>query len=145
MLVGDSLGVGTLPELRKLVPRISISSNVVIGRGSPDGVAALRRLITPSHDAVVFDLGSNDSSVDTLRASLRATLRIAGDRPLVIATVNGPKADAKNELIRDFAARNRLTLVDWALADPSLLSGDGLHPTGAGYAERAQAFAKAIR
>ena len=114
----------------------------------------LGSLIAPEHDVVVFDLGTNDdpAAPEALAADLAAAREIAGDRCLVVATLNRPPlngvpVDGLNRAVTSFAARTpNVSLVDWhaaAAADPGLLI-DGVHSDADGYALRAGLFADAI-
>jgi lysophospholipase L1-like esterase len=121
---------------------------VRIGRTSPEGVAVLRRRVRPRHDAVVFDLGTNDLSVAMLARSLRAARRAAARRPLVTLTLNGRDSAARNRVLRAFArTRERVALVQWhrVAGGERLLAGDGVHASVSGYARRAAMVRAAVR
>ena len=154
LYVGDSLGVGTTPYLRDELGAVGLDVDAETGRPSTVGVDVLQSKISPDHDVVVFDLGTNDdpASPDTLAADLAAARQIAGDRCMVIATVNRPPVNGVtvaglNGALEDFAAGDPATvLVDWhaqAERNPGLLA-DGTHPGPDGYALRAKLFADAI-
>jgi hypothetical protein len=117
-------------------------------------VDVLRTEIAPEHDAVIFDLGTNDdpAAPETLAADLAAARQLAGDRCLVVATLNRPPlngvpVNGLNRAVTSFASGDpNVQLVDWRAAvadDPGLLT-DGVHATGEGYALRASLFAEAI-
>lgn len=153
--VGDSLGVGTVPYLEAELDGVAINNDSDIGRPSGAGVAILQSLISPDDEVVVFDLGTNDDpgSPAALAGSLAAARSIAGSRCLVIATLNRPPlngipVDGLNRAVKSFAAADgNVALVDWharAEAAPSLLIADGVHPSPAGYALRAELVARAI-
>ena len=154
LYVGDSLGVGTAPYLRSELGASGLDVDAEIGRPSGVGVDLLGSLIGPEHDIVVFDLGTNDdpAAPDALASDLTAARKIAGDRCMVVATLNRPPlngvpVDGLNDAVTAFAARDpNVSLVDWhaaAESDPDLLI-DGIHSTGDGYAMRARLFADAI-
>ncbi len=154
LYVGDSLGVGTAPYLRGSLNQAGFDVDVKTGRTSAEGVEVLGSMISPDHDVVIFDLGTNDdpAAPGVLGGDLAKARRIAGDRCLVVATLNRPPLkgvpiDDLNRVITSFAARSpTVSLVDWhaaVAADPSLLV-DGVHATGDGYALRARLFADAI-
>ncbi len=156
LVVGDSLGVGTDGPLRAALPEAEIQSDNEIGRPSVAGVSVLSSLLGPEHDTVVFDLGTNDgnAAVSVTAGSLAAARQLAGDRCLVIATLNRPPLagipiDGQNSMIRDFAASTpNVVLVEWndaAAGTPGILQADGVHATSAGYAYRGALFADAIR
>jgi lysophospholipase L1-like esterase len=156
LVVGDSLGVGTEAPLRGALAEVDVEADNVGGRTSSQGLEVLRGLIRPEHEAVVFDLGTNDGTdnATTTAASLAAARAVAGDRCLAIATLNRPPVggvpvDGQNAAIRDFAVRTpTVVLVDWedaALAIPEVLQPDGVHGTAYGYALRGALFADALR
>jgi hypothetical protein len=155
LYVGDSLGVGTSPYLRDELGRSRIDVDAKIGRPSGVGVDLLRGEIGPQYDVVVFDLGTNDDPAvpAALAADLREARQLAGDRCLVVATLNRPplngvSVDGLNRAVESFAASDPATaLVDWhaqVQRNPGLLL-DGIHPGPEGYRLRAQLFAQAIR
>jgi hypothetical protein len=154
LYVGDSLGVGTGPYLRSQLGGAGLELDAEIGRPSAVGVEVLGSLIAPDHDVVVFDLGTNDDPAQpqALAADLAEARGIAGDRCLVVATLNRPPlngvpVDGLNRAVTSFAGRDpNVSLVDWhaaAAADPGLLI-DGIHTDAEGYAMRAGLFAEAI-
>ncbi len=154
LYVGDSLGVGTAPYLRSQLGGAGLEADAEIGRPSGVGVDVLGSLIAAEHDVVVFDLGTNDdpAAPDQLASDLAAAREIAGDRCLVVATLNRPplngvSVDGLNRAVTSFAARDpNVSVVDWhaaAAADPELLI-DGIHTDAEGYALRAGLFADAI-
>lgn len=133
LVIGDSLGVGTVPYLRKA--GVLLEADVVGGRSSASGIEALRRkLATGTYGRIVLDLGTNDTSAAQLVASVRKAQRLAPGARIFIPTVNGPQAAAKNAALRQLPG---VTLVNWAMASGGLLSPDGIHATGSGYAKRA--------
>jgi hypothetical protein len=141
--VGDSLGVGTEPLLAHLLHG-GIAANTQVGRSSASGLAALRRLMGRGNfGGAVFDLGTNDGSAGALRRSLMSADRLTGNIPLYVATVNGPAAAQKNAMLRRMAGGD-IHLIDWAAGSGGLLGGDGIHPSGRGYAQRAHMFANAM-
>lgn len=153
--VGDSLGVGTMPHLRPLLPGVTISADVLVGRPSVAGPPILARLARPGDGALVFDLGTNDDPANPSRLAtdLAAAARIAGSRCLIVATLNRPplngySVDGLNRVLSTFATRRaNTTLVPWhayAAASPGLLGPDHVHPTPTGYTLRAKLFARAI-
>lgn len=154
LYVGDSLGVGTVPHLRDALGSQTVDAEVETGRPSSVGVEVLGGLIGPGYDTVVFDLGTNDdpAAPDALAAELTAARGLAGDRCMVVATLNRPplngvSVDGLNRAIERFAAANpQVALVDWHAAvarRPDLLF-DGVHAQPAGYELRAGLFAQAI-
>ena len=150
--VGDSLGVGTMPYLQRELGSIRVHGDSKTSRPSQVGPGILREQLEPGDKVVVFDLGTNDDDAapDRLQADLTSAARIAGDRCMVIATINKPgSVAALNRVVRSFAAERAGTeMVEWQEAvhsRPSLLAADGVHGTPAGYAVRGRLFAEAVR
>ncbi|MEA2458790.1 MAG: hypothetical protein QOC95_1762, partial [Thermoleophilaceae bacterium] len=154
LVVGDSLVVGTTPYLRRELSGVTVTSDGRVGRPSPEAVGVLRAKLGGQR-VVVFDAGVNDDPAQPSRlASDLATVRgLVGGRCLVVATMirppyNGVTVDGLNRAVRSFAAATPTArLVDWraaGLANRRLVNPDGVHPTAAGYALRAQLFARAI-
>jgi hypothetical protein len=152
--VGDSLGVGTVPPLRDRLASISVDADVETGRASPEGVSVLSSILSPAHQVVVFDLGTNDdpAAPQVLASDLASARELAGDRCMVIATINRPPfhgagPQGLNRVIASFAAGDPATeVVDWRAAvagDPALVL-DGIHAGPEGYGVRAGLFADAI-
>jgi hypothetical protein len=152
--VGDSLGVGTAPYLRSQLGGTGMEVDAEIGRPSGVGVNVLGSLIAPEYDVVVFDLGTNDdpAAPQALASDLAAARDIAGDRCLVVATLNRPPlngvpVDGLNRVVTSFAAQDpNVSLVDWhgAVAGHPGLLIDGVHTDAEGYSLRAGLFADAI-
>jgi dienelactone hydrolase/lysophospholipase L1-like esterase len=156
LYVGDSLGVGTTPGLaRELGSEVRVHGDSRIGRPSGEALTVLRQSLTPADHIVVFDIGTNDDPAQPgrLAADLSAARRLAGDRCMVVATLNRPPlngvpVDGLNHALLAFAdGAPPVQLVDWnaiVASEPSLLGPDRIHPTPEGYATRAQLFAEAV-
>jgi hypothetical protein len=155
VVVGDSLGVGTQPYLEHALPGVPMRFDVEIGRPSSAGPGILARMIEPGDQVVIFDLGTNDppSNPQAYAADLQAARRIAGNRCMIVATlnrppVNGVPIEALNQVVRAFAASQpNVLMIPWheeAHSQAGLLIGDGVHATGAGYAARGDVFAQAV-
>ncbi len=157
LVIGDSLEVGTAPYLRRQLREVApLTVEARTGRPSPEGVAVLRSRLAPGHSVVVFDLGVNNdvAQPQILEADLQAVRELVGGRCLVVASLarpplNGATSEPANQVVRRFAAETpNVQLVDWQAAtraDPGLLSPDGVHAFGSGYAVRAQLVAQAVR
>ncbi len=153
LVVGDSLEVGSGPYLKRLLPGVSIDA--VKGRTSTEGVDVLASRLDPSDRVVVFPMGTNDSPADPgrLAADLAAVRQLAGDRCIVVATLQRPRVGGVsiaglNRVVERFAAQTGAQVVDWntvVRALPSLLVGDGVHGTGEGYSARASLIAEAVQ
>jgi hypothetical protein len=138
--VGDSLGVGTLPALVTRMPAVSFEGDARVGRNSAEGLGVLRARLRLRHRVVIFDLGTNDPAPGVLERNLRAARRTAGDRLMVVFTINKPGAAPFNRVIRRFAAgADTVELLDWRAlaARERLLGPDGIHAAPAGYRRRA--------
>ena len=153
LVVGDSLEVGTEPYLRRELAGVDLTVDAEKSRPSEVGVDVLRGAIQTEHEVVVFDLGTNDdpSSPERLAASLDAARQIAGDRCMVVATINRPSlngvsSDGLNGVIARFASSTGAQVADWraAAGGPGLLQPDGVHATAEGYALRARLVADAV-
>lgn len=155
LVVGDSLSVGIEPYLHQELDGRPLTIDAKTGRPSPAGVEVLRSLLSPEHEVVVFDLGTNDDPAlpEVLAADLESARTLAAGRCLVIATINRPPLNGVSDqglnlAVERFAARSpEVEVVDWrgmVTADPSLLAPDGVHAVPEGYAVRAEMFAQAI-
>jgi folylpolyglutamate synthase/dihydropteroate synthase len=132
--VGDSLSVGTKLRGAKVDARV--------GRSSREAVQVLKRkLAKGGYDTVVFDVGTNDGSAGELAKSIREAKRAAGGRKIVMATVNGRDAQAKNRVIR----QSGVQVVDWASKSKGLTAGDGIHASGKGYQKRERMLREALK
>ncbi len=141
IIVGDSLGVGTAEFLKNW------KRDVETGRRADEALAILREMLknNPKARNVVFDAGTNDTDPEKLKQVLKAVVRVAGDRNLLIPTVGGPNAAAKNEVIRSFAGQ--ATILPWRqmAQRQDLLGGDNIHATSQGYQARANAIVDAFK
>jgi hypothetical protein len=141
LYVGDSLGVGTVPELRRRLPGVTVHGDTRIGRSSGEGLRVLRSKLRRRHGTVIFDIGTNDADPATLARNLKRARKRAGDRLLVVFTLNKPRVAPLNGVLRDFArSADDVELIAWrAVAGKErLLAGDGIHATAAGYRRRAR-------
>jgi hypothetical protein len=153
LVVGDSLEVGSGPYLRGLLPGVRIDAEK--GRTSTTGVDVLASRLDPADRVVVFPMGTNDSPADPgrLAADLAAVRQLAGDRCIVVATLQRPRVGGVpivglNRVVERFAAQTGAQVMDWntvVRAIPSLLVSDGVHGTGEGYSARASLIAEAVQ
>ena len=142
LYIGDSLGVGTAPKLKKLV-KVSMDVDVKESRPSSTGVSLLRSKLKSKHKVVVFDLGTNNREAAAYRKDLNAAHRLCKGRTLVLATMNASWIGPINNVARDFAnSKSNVVLVDWRQASQqdNYLGNDGIHATDAGYTKRARMF-----
>jgi len=148
LYVGDSLGVGTVRQLRSTTTGATLEGDTRVGRSSTEGLAVLRSRLRRRHRVVVFDLGTNDGSPDLLRQNLHRARELTGERPLILFTLNKPGARSFNTAIRTFArSADNVFVIDWRLtaASAHLLAGDGIHASPSGYRRRAALVASLIR
>jgi lysophospholipase L1-like esterase len=148
LYVGDSLGVGTVRQLRSSTPPGALDVDTRIGRSSTEGLEVLGSRLRPRHKVVVFDLGTNDASAELLGRNLRRARAMTGERLMVVFTLNKPAAGPFNTTIRAFGrSAENVILVDWHSTASSrhLLAGDGIHASPSGYRRRAALVSSVIR
>jgi hypothetical protein len=144
LYVGDSLGVATLPRLVTALPRVSFDGDAAVGRTSAQGLTVLRARMLARHRVVIFDLGTNDPDPAALTRSLRGLRHEAGNREIVVFTINKPGAEPYNHAIKRFAAPgDGVVVLDWhaTAVRERLLAGDCVHASVSGYARRARLVA----
>lgn len=144
LVIGDSLQVGTFPLLKQMLGR-KVKGVFVGGKPSTWGIEQLRREFrSGKYQNVVFDMGTNDATVDELRSSLRQLTKIAGGAKVYVSTVNSPWDEGeKNRLLRTYARKHpNVELIRWHKASKggSTLA-DGIH---GGYEQRASLLADAL-
>ena len=155
LLVGDSLADEIAHLLPAALPRWRVWIDAEWGRPLAEGM----RIVAdePAPPAILaISLFTNDDprDVPALEAAVRATASRPGGcavwATIVAPAYAGTSHDGANRLLRRLARDPELTLelVDWARAvqrDASLLSGDEVHASPAGYRARALMYAQAIR
>jgi hypothetical protein len=153
-LVGDSLNVGIEPYLADELGGWRIDARDRVGRTTEEGLKVLRLRRVELAAIVVVSLGTNDpdGSEAPFAAHVDEAVELVGpDRCLVWATIvrgGSPRAGFNQVLEQSRSQNPTLRLVDWARmvrADDSLLAGDLVHGTPAGYARRAEETARAVR
>jgi lysophospholipase L1-like esterase len=137
--IGDSLTVGMEPYFKKK----RYKTDARVGRPSSEGVEVLRKKLSERDKAIIFDMGTNDASAKDTARSMRQVKKMAHGRTLVVSTVNGPDAKAKNDFIKKFAKRNpNVVLVrGHRFAD----APDGIHASPDVYRKRAEAIKRRLR
>ncbi len=110
-----------------------------MGRSSSSGVALAQEAAVQDADAVVVELGTNDSSAASFHGHLIETMNALTTVPLVIwQTAKGPEdatnIPAVNETIREIVPTYpNGAIADWeAFAPADALQEDGIHP-GVGF------------
>lgn len=142
--IGDSLGVGMGEALKHMVKGLVDWSKV--GINSDRAFQELKKRLKDTYKEVIFDVGTNDAQASTLKKNLQKAYKLLGeDQTMTVSTVRGPGADAKNKILRQFAASHEnVRLVDDA-AKAVGVAADGIHRSAKGYKERAKLFADAIK
>jgi hypothetical protein len=159
VVIGDSLAVGMRPWLAADLPGWHVSIDGRVGRPLSEGMRVLSAttLSAPAQTVLAISLFTNDDPSQTTRlhAAVAETLRRAGPNGCVVwATITRPPVGgvsyhAANALLqRGSEADARLKLVPWAqytAANPGVLAADGIHPSPAGYKQRALMYAQAAQ
>lgn len=149
LYIGDSLGVGTVPQLkRKAAGKFGIDQDVKTSMNSDWGWAQLQAKLTRKHYAVVFDMGTNDvGSWAKLSANLNKVYAKVKPRNLIVASMNGQSV-SMNANLRSWAqGKPEVGIVDWHELCQSQnipLDSMGIHPGPDGYKKRADLFMGAI-
>lgn len=157
LVIGDSLAEGMAAPLRAALPGWRVTIDALTSRPLATGMAILAaRRSAPA--ILAFSLFTNDDPRGS--GALEAAVRASAGRPggcAVWATIAAPPVKgvdygAANTLLRSLATDPELApslrIVDWSAAiaaSPSLLAGDGVHATPAGYTARAGLYASAIK
>jgi hypothetical protein len=157
-VVGDSLAVGTRPYLIRALGGWRVGHSISISKHAPEGVGELaRRGARSLPPVVVASLGTNDDpgAVGSFDHSVRVALRAVGKRGCVVwpnivrPPVGGRTYAGYNGVLRRLAARrDNLIVFNWtrmAGRNGGWFGGDGVHPTGVGYASRARGIANKVR
>ena len=156
LIVGDSLSVGAGPHIEAALKGWEVQTLAREGKHADEGVAEItgRADLPP---VLMVSLGTNDdpSAVDTFAGYVQTVLDAAGPSGCVVwpnivrPPYNGVSYSGYNRALARLHATNpNLRVVDWAgivAANPSVLSGDGVHATPAGYAVLGRAIAQTAR
>jgi hypothetical protein len=134
-VIGDSILDGGRAGIEARLADWNLTLDAEVGRSSSSGVALAQEAAAQNADAVVVELGTNDSSSATFRGYLIETLNILADVPLVIwQTAKGPE-DATNipevnATIREVVPTYpNVAIADWETFVPAdALQEDGIHP-----------------
>jgi hypothetical protein len=134
-LIGDSILDGGRDPLEARLADWNLTLDAEVGRSSSSGVALAQEAADQGADAVVVELGTNDSSSAAFRGYLIETLNILAGVPLVIwQTARGPE-DATNIPAIDATIREvvptypNVAIADWeAFVPADALQEDGIHP-----------------
>jgi hypothetical protein len=134
-VIGDSIMDGGRDPMEAQLADWNLILDAEVGRSSSSGVALAQEAADQGADAVVVELGTNDSSSAAFRGYLIETLNILAGVPLVIwQTAKGPEdatnIQAVNETIREVVPTYpNVAIADWEVFVPSdALQEDGIHP-----------------
>jgi hypothetical protein len=134
-MIGDSILDGGRDAVEAGLSDWSVTLDAEVGRPSDSGVALAEAAVDEDADAVVVELGTNDSSSSTFRSHLIETLDILASVPLVIwQTARGPEGDPTileiNAAIRDVVPTYpNVAIADWDSFVPAeAVQTDGIHP-----------------
>ena len=151
--LGDSLAVGSAPELERKLTGRTVTTLAARDRTSAQALSILRGVSTvPS--TIVVQLGTNDSDVRAFRANVRSIVAVARRASAKVwwvnisrPVLNGTSASDLNAVLTAEAARqDNLQIIDWkaAVAAATVQLSDDVHPTAAGYDKRATLIADAL-
>jgi peptidoglycan LD-endopeptidase LytH len=150
-VVGDSLGVGTEPDLKADLPGWQIFTDAKVGRPLADGMRIVEAIEgTPA--VLAISLFTNDDPRHTSALAAAARRSVQGQRCVLWATIHRPPVAGVS-----YAAANRtlhrlerqlpaLHVVPWAervVQHPSWIGPDDVHATATGWAARARLYATA--
>jgi hypothetical protein len=131
-VLGDSIALGSAPEIVSSLPAWTTTIDAVVGRPSADGVAIAGAISRPRPSAVVVELGTNDRDRGLFARNARAILGSLRREPLVVWVA--PRAPSEvTAKIRRTVARlatetSNTVVADWdAYVPASALSSDGVH------------------
>jgi len=134
-VVGDSILDGGREAIEAQLADWNLTLDAEVGRSSSSGVALAQAAADQGADAVVVELGTNDSSSSAFRGYLVETLNILASVPLVIwQTAKGPddatNIPAVNATIREVVPTYpNVAIADWESFVPAdALQEDGIHP-----------------
>jgi hypothetical protein len=134
-IIGDSIMDGGREEMETALADWSLTLDAAVGRSSSSGVELAQAAVEQDADAVVIELGTNDTSPAVFRSHLVETLDIVAGVPLVIwQTARGPEDDLiipeVNAAIREVAPTYpNVSIADWtAFVPEEAVQTDGIHP-----------------
>ena len=134
-LIGDSILDGGREQVESGLGDWALTLDAEVGRSSSSGVSLAEEAVAQDADVVLVELGTNDASTDEFRESLRQTLDLLRNVPLVIwQTTRGPADDESipvvNAAIREVTPTYPNTAIaDWeAFVPEDALGSDGIHP-----------------
>lgn len=134
-IIGDSIMDGGREDVQAALADWSLTLDAEVGRSSSSGVELAQAAVEQDADAVVIELGTNDTSPSVFRSHLVETLDTVAAVPLVIwQTARGPQDDLTipevNAAIREVAPTYpNVSIADWtAFVPDEAVKTDGIHP-----------------
>jgi hypothetical protein len=134
-IIGDSIMDGGREEVEAALADWSLTLDAEVGRSSSSGVELAQAAVEQDADAVVIELGTNDTSPAVFRGHLVETLDSVAGVPLVVwQTARGPEDDLSipevNAAIREVAPTYpNVSIADWtAFVPDEAVQTDGIHP-----------------
>jgi hypothetical protein len=130
-IIGDSLTVGAMPEIKKVLASASIDAEV--GRGMGVGFSLMKRRIEiGSIDDVIVIALANNIGQDSISKTEDVIENIGDGRRLIFVTGHGlQNMEPLNKFIRKLPDEYPfITVADWDEAitpNTNLLAGDGIH------------------
>ncbi|WP_435300341.1 acyltransferase family protein [Timonella sp. A28] len=131
-IIGDSVTLSAVPQLRDKLPKAAIDAEV--SRPLSDAPKIMKKLDKKGklRPFVVISLATNSTAK---QYEIDAILKAAGDRKVVFVTGYGDRSWIKptNKLLKNTAQKHdNVVLADWAKTakqHPEEFSRDGIHPT----------------
>jgi murein DD-endopeptidase MepM/ murein hydrolase activator NlpD len=151
-LIGDSLGEGIRDALAQKLRGYTFRAHTQVGMTLGEGMRVARNLnVRPR--VLAFSLFTNDdprNAAQLADAVRQSTTLVAPGGCVVWATIARAGYDYRraNDKLRSIAAEHAsVVLVDWAdlVGRGALTLTDGVHATPAGYLQRAERYARAIK
>ncbi len=148
MAIGDSVMLGSKPEIENRIPGVTVDATV--SRQFSAVPAMIRSLMARESppELIIIGLGTNGPARES---DFDAVMEAAADVPLVaFVNVRVPRTweATSNRVIADGVARYpNAVLVDWYSASstrPELFAGDGVHPRQPGRVILADLIANAV-
>ncbi len=134
-LIGDSILDGGREDVEAAFEGWDLTLDAAVGRPSSSGVTIVDEAAQEGADAVLVELGTNDTSVTAFREDLIRMLDSLRGVPLVIwQTTRGPEEDELlpqlNATIREVVpGYANAAIADWeAFVPDDAVQSDGIHP-----------------